>query len=50
MNRQLFHALTPQQLAQEFVHPEHGVITVADLIAHLAGHDWRHVEQLRRIA
>ena len=49
MNVQLFRALTSQQLAQEFVHPERGVITVANLIAHLAGHDWRHVEQLRSI-
>ena len=49
MNLQLFRALTSLQLAQEFVHPERGVITVANLIAHLAGHDWRHVEQLRSI-
>jgi len=50
MNLQLFRALSSQQLAQEFVHPERGVITVANLIAYLAGHDWRHVEQLRHIA
>jgi uncharacterized damage-inducible protein DinB len=49
MNLQLFRKLTPAQLATQFHHPERGRMTVAELIAYLAGHDWRHVGQLRQI-
>jgi hypothetical protein len=50
MNLQLYRRLTPQQLGTTFEHPEFGIMTVQDLIAYQAGHDWRHVGHLRQIA
>ena len=48
MNLQLFRSLSPAQLETTFEHPERGEMTVGGLIAYLAGHDWRHVGQLRQ--
>ena len=50
MNLQLFRSLTAQQLNTRFMHPERGEMTVGELIAYLAGHDWRHIGQLKTIA
>jgi hypothetical protein len=50
LNLQLFRSLSPEQLATRFMHPERGEMTVLELIAFLAGHDWRHVGQLKSIA
>jgi len=49
MNLQLFRSLTAPQLNTRFVHPERGEMTVGELIAYLAGHDWRHIGQLKTI-
>ena len=50
MNLQLFRSLIPEQLATRFMHPERGEMTVLEIVAFLAGHDWRHVGQLKTIA
>jgi uncharacterized damage-inducible protein DinB len=50
MNLQLFRSLTTEQRQTRFVHPERGEMTVIELIAYLAGHDWRHIGQLKSIA
>jgi uncharacterized damage-inducible protein DinB len=47
---ELLPALAPGQVSTGFQHPERGPMTVRDLVEYWAGHDWRHVEQLRRIA
>ena len=49
MNLQLFRSLSPEQLATRFMHPERGEMTVLEIVAFLAGHDWRHVGQLKTI-
>jgi uncharacterized damage-inducible protein DinB len=50
LNVRFFRGLTASQLAETFQHPEQGTMAVSDLMAYLAGHDWRHVGQLRQIA
>ena len=50
LNVRFFRGLTASQLAETFQHPEQGTMAVSDLVAYLAGHDWRHVGQLRQIA
>jgi hypothetical protein len=50
MNRALFAALTPDQRATPFTHPEYGSLTVDWLIHQMAGHVLHHVQQFDAIA
>lgn len=50
MNLQLFRALTPEQRARAFTHPERGTINVEWVIVAMAGHDRHHLPQFEAIA
>jgi hypothetical protein len=45
----LFEALTPAQLATRCRHPQMGTLDVRWFLVMLAGHELRHLEQLRRL-
>jgi uncharacterized damage-inducible protein DinB len=49
-NLELLASLTPAQWSVGFHHPERGAITVRYLVEYWAGHDWRHVGQLKTMA
>lgn len=46
----LAQALSPDLLSRPVTHPERGVMTVADVVATIAGHDLNHLRQLDAIA
>ena len=48
-NLRLFAKLTPDQWECHGGHAERGRITVAELARHMAGHDWNHMQQIRRL-
>ena len=50
MNRVLFAALSPADLATPFSHPEYGALTVDWIVHQLAGHQIHHLTQLEAIA
>jgi hypothetical protein len=45
----MWKALTPAQRERRFKHPEYGELTVAWVMAQLAGHDIHHYKQLQTI-
>lgn len=49
VNLQFLQQLAPEQWECFGIHAERGRITVRDLVAHMAGHDANHVEQIRKI-
>ena len=50
MNHAFFAALTVEDRAMPFSHPEYGALTVDWLIHQMAGHGIHHLEQIRTIA
>ncbi|HET7218721.1 MAG TPA: DinB family protein [Vicinamibacterales bacterium] len=44
-NLAMWRALTPDQLARPFTHPEYGELTVGWIMAQMAGHDIHHLKQ-----
>lgn len=44
-NLAMWRALTPEQLARPFMHPEYGSLTVGWIQAQIAGHDVHHLKQ-----
>lgn len=44
-NLAMWRALTPEQLERPFTHPEYGELTVAWVMAQMAGHDLHHLKQ-----
>jgi uncharacterized damage-inducible protein DinB len=44
-NLAMWRALTPEQLDRPFTHPEYGELTVAWIMAQMAGHDIHHLKQ-----
>ena len=46
----LAETLTPELLSRPVTHPERGVMTIADVVATIAGHDLNHLGQLESIA
>jgi hypothetical protein len=44
-NLAMWRALTPEQLVRPFTHPEYGELTVAWIMAQMAGHDLHHLKQ-----
>lgn len=49
-NLAMWRQLSPAQLERGFSHPEYGELTVAWIMAQMAGHDIHHLKQLDRIA
>ena len=49
MNLAMWTALTPEQRARPFTHPEFGTLTVWWIAAQIAGHDIHHYRQLAGI-
>lgn len=49
MNVAMFRRLTPAQRDRSFTHPEYGPLTVAWVIAQMAGHDIHHLKQFERV-
>ena len=47
-NLAMWRALTPEQLARPFSHPEYGELTVGWIMAQMAGHDIHHLKQFSR--
>lgn len=45
MNLAMWRKLTPEQLDRRFFHPEYGELTVAWIMAQMAGHDIHHLKQ-----
>lgn len=48
-NLRLFAGLSPEEWQSWGIHAERGRITVEDLARHMAGHDERHIQQVRRL-
>jgi hypothetical protein len=48
-NLRMLLRLTPEQWECDGSHAERGPITVRSLARHMAGHDWNHLEQIRKI-
>lgn len=48
-NLRFLQQVAPEQWECFGIHAERGRITVRDLVAHMAGHDVNHIEQIRRI-
>jgi hypothetical protein len=46
-NLAMWRALTPEQVARTFTHPEYGELTVAWIMAQMAGHDIHHLKQFQ---
>jgi hypothetical protein len=44
-NLAMWRALTLDQLARPFTHPEYGELTVGWIMAQIAGHDIHHLKQ-----
>jgi hypothetical protein len=49
MNVQMFQRLLPSQRDRTFTHPEYGQLTVAWVIAQMAGHDIHHLKQFEML-
>jgi hypothetical protein len=49
MNLAMWRTLTPEQLNRPLAHPEYGEISVAWIMAQMAGHDIHHLRQLETI-
>jgi hypothetical protein len=49
MNAGMFRRLTPQQRDRTFTHPEYGQLTVAWVVAQMAGHDIHHLKQFEMV-
>jgi hypothetical protein len=49
MNLAMWRQLTPDQLDRRFSHPDYGELTVAWIMAQMAGHDIHHLKQLEGI-
>jgi len=49
LNLAMWRKLTPEQLGRHFFHPEYGELTVAWIMAQMAGHDIHHLKQLEMI-
>jgi hypothetical protein len=49
LNLAMWRKLTPDQLGRRFWHPEYGELTVAWIMAQMAGHDLHHLKQLEGI-
>jgi hypothetical protein len=47
-NLAMWRALTPEQIARTFHHPEYGELTVGWIMAQMAGHDIHHLKQFQR--
>lgn len=47
-NLRMLRRLQPEELRCFGIHAERGQISIANLIAHMAGHDLNHIEQIRR--
>lgn len=50
LNLVMWRKLTPDQLGRRFSHPEYGELTVAWIMAQMAGHDLHHLKQFEQIA
>ena len=48
-NLAMWRALTPEQLARSFTHPEYGALTVSWILEQMAGHDIHHLKQFRAV-
>jgi len=48
-NLAMWRALTPEQLARPFWHPEYGELTVSWIMGQMAGHDIHHFRQIQTI-
>lgn len=48
-NLRIFARLTPDEWQRHGIHAERGRMTVEELARHMAGHDARHIEQVRRL-
>jgi hypothetical protein len=48
-NLQFLQEIAPQQWECFGIHAERGRITIRDLVAHMAGHDANHIEQIWKI-
>jgi uncharacterized damage-inducible protein DinB len=46
LNLAMWRRLTPEQLNRTFLHPEYGGLTVAWIMAQMAGHDIHHLKQM----
>jgi len=46
-NLAMWGALTPEQLARSFSHPEYGALTVSWIMEQMAGHDIHHLAQFQ---
>jgi uncharacterized damage-inducible protein DinB len=49
LNLAMWRKLTPDQLERRFSHPEYGELTVAWIMAQMAGHDIHHLKQFEAI-
>jgi uncharacterized damage-inducible protein DinB len=49
LNVEMWRRLSAEQRARTFRHPEYGDLTVAWIMAQMAGHDIHHLRQLERI-
>lgn len=49
LNLAMWRKLTPDQLGRRFSHPEYGELTVAWIMAQMAGHDLHHLKQFEQI-
>lgn len=49
LNLVMWRKLTPDQLGRRFSHPEYGELTVAWIMAQMAGHDLHHLKQFEQI-
>ena len=49
LNLAMWRKLTAGQLSREFFHPEYGRLTVAWILAQMAGHDIHHFKQLEMV-
>jgi hypothetical protein len=45
----MWRALTPEQLARPFTHPEYGALTVSWILEQMAGHDIHHLKQFQAV-
>ena len=48
-NLALWRNLTAEQLNRTFTHPEYGALTVAWIMAQMAGHDIHHYKQFQAV-
>ena len=48
-NLQFLQQIAPEQWECFGIHAERGRITIRDLVAHMAGHDANHIDQIRKL-